>query len=170
VAYDGHSVVPVRLRQQLDVPLDVLGVGLDASTPYVVFDYWNQRLLGVFKDRIDVEIKPHDTRVLHIHALLARPQLIGSSRHITGAYSILDLKWDAATSILRGSSQTVPGDTYTLFVHAPDGVAAAKVAATAAGIGVVPTLQDRAGNCLAIPFTGQQEPIKWQGTFSSGAR
>ena len=38
-----------------------------------------------------VEIEPHDTRVLLIHPLLNRPQLIGTSRHITGAYSISGL-------------------------------------------------------------------------------
>jgi hypothetical protein len=145
-------------------------LGLDPSTPCVVFDYWNQRPLGIFKDRMEVEIEPHDTRVLHIHPLLERPQLIGISRHISGAYSVLDLKWDAAKSALRGSAQTVPGDTYTLYVHVPDGLAVAKIEAASAGVGAVPARKNRAGNCLMIHLAGQQAPIEWQVTFASGAR
>ena len=58
---------------------------------------------------MEVEIEPHDTRVLHIHPLLGRPQLIGISRHISGAYSVLDLKWDAAQSILQRLFPDRPG-------------------------------------------------------------
>ena len=86
-------------------------LGLEPATPYVVFDYWNQRPLGIFKDRLEVEIEPHDTRVLHIHPWLGRPQLIGISRHISGAYSLLDLQWDAAKTpcaALPGPSRAMP--------------------------------------------------------------
>ncbi len=145
-------------------------LGLEPATPYVVFDYWNQRPLGIFKDRLEVEIEPHDTRVLHTHPWLGRPQLIGISRHISGAYSLLDLQWDAAKSALRGSSRTVPGDAYTLYVNVPDGLTVAKAEATAAGVGAVPARQDWAGNCLVIHLAGQPEPIAWQVTFTSAAR
>jgi hypothetical protein len=71
-------------------------IGLDAGEKYVAFDFWNQALLGVVSDRMSVEVAGHDTRVVLVHRLLDRPQLIGTSRHITGAYSIRDLSWDAA--------------------------------------------------------------------------
>jgi hypothetical protein len=145
-------------------------LGLDPATPYVVFDYWNQRPLGIFKDRMEVQIEPHDTRVLHIHPWLGRPQLIGISRHITGAYSVLDLKWDTVKNALRGSSQTVPGDAYTLYVNVPDGLTVAKAEATVAGVGAVPARQGWAGRCLMIRLAGRQEPIEWQVTFASAAR
>ncbi len=145
-------------------------LGLEPATPYVVFDYWNQRPLGIFKDRMEVEIEPHDTRVLHIHPWLGRPQLIGISRHISGAYSVLDLKWDAAASALHGTSQTVPGDAYTLYVNVPDGLTVAKAEATAAGLAAVPVHQDWAGHFLMITLAGQREPITWQVTFASAAR
>jgi len=127
----------------------------------------NQRLLGVFKDRIEVDIEPHDTRVLHIHSLQGRPQLIGISRHISGAYSVLDLEWDSAQSILKGSSQTVPGDTYAMYVHVPDGLAVAKVEASA-GARAVPAHWECAGHRLMVSLAGQQEPIDWKLTFTSG--
>jgi hypothetical protein len=84
-------------------------LGLEAGSRYIAFDYWSQKLFGVFKDRLKVEIEPHDTRVFLLHSLLDRPQLIGTSRHITGAYLILDLGWDASKNRMHGSSKTVPG-------------------------------------------------------------
>ena len=144
-------------------------LGLDPATPYVVFDYWNRRPLGIFKDRMEIEIEPHDTRVLHVHPWLGRPQLIGISRHISGAYSLLDLKWDAAKSALRGSSQTVPGDAYTLYVNVPDGLTVAKAEAAAAGGIAVPARRDWAGNCLMLCLAGRREPIEWQVTFAPAA-
>ena len=89
-------------------------LGLDGGIPYVIFDFWNQKLLGVYRDRLNIDIEPHDTRLLLVHPLQDKPQLIGTSRHITGAYSILDLRWDGRNTLL-GSSETVPGDDLFSF-------------------------------------------------------
>ena len=67
-------------------------------------------MLGVFSDEIPIGIEPHDTRVVAIYPLLARPQLIGNSRHITGAYSIVDQEWDPAKNRLSGTPETVAGE------------------------------------------------------------
>ena len=31
-------------------------LGLNAGIPYVVFDFWNQKLLGVYRDRMEIDI------------------------------------------------------------------------------------------------------------------
>jgi hypothetical protein len=46
-------------------------LGLDAGSRHIIFDFWNQKLLGVFGNEVEIEIGPHDTRVLSIHP---RPQ------------------------------------------------------------------------------------------------
>lgn len=145
-------------------------LGLSAGSPYLVFDFWNQKPLGIIKDRLKVEVEPHDTRVLQIHPLLDRPQLIGTSRHITGAYSIRDLAWDAASSTLRGSSETVSGEDYTLFVNVTEGMAARQVRAVAQGGSDVPVQQELKGSTLAIRFRGQAAPVDWQIQFAPGSR
>ena len=141
-------------------------LGLDPNARYVAFDFWNQKLYGVFKGSMEVEIAPHDTRVLQLHPLLNRPQLIGTSRHISGAYSILDLAWDESRQSLRGSSQTVPGDPYSLWIHVPDGETVSDVKAAAEGGAKVPVAQERDGNSLRIRFAGQQGAVNWEVTFS----
>jgi len=144
-------------------------LGLSAGSRYVAFDFWGQKLLGVFQDRMKVEIEPHDTRVLLVHPFLNRPQLIGTSRHITGAYSILDLAWDASKNRLRGSSQTVPGEAYTLWVYVPEGVTVSQARAATKGAREVPVRHELAGNSLKVSYEGQQEAVDWEVEFTAKA-
>ncbi len=94
-------------------------LGLDPERSYLVFDFWKQKFLGIFNKSIELDIEPHDTRVLHIRPLLQRPQILATDRHISGAYSIETLEWDATKQTLTGSSKTIPGNTYSLFLHIP---------------------------------------------------
>lgn len=94
-------------------------LGLDPERSYLVFDFWKQEFLGIFNKSIELDIKPHDTRVLHIRPLFQRPQVLATDRHISGAYSIETLEWDTAKQTLMGSSKTIPGNTYSLFLHVP---------------------------------------------------
>ena len=94
-------------------------LGLDLERSYLVFDFWNQEFLGMFKKPIELDIEPHDTRVLHIRPSLQRPQVLATDRHISGAYSIETLDWDIEKQTLTGTSKTIPGKTYSLFVHIP---------------------------------------------------
>jgi len=143
-------------------------LGLNADSRYIAFDYWGQKLFGVFKDRMKVEIEPHDTRVFLIHPVLNRPQLIGTSRHITGAYSILELRWDASKNSLRGSSQTVPGEAYSLWVYVPQGVAVSQARATTSEGREVSVHHELVGNSLKVSIQGQRGVVDWEVRF--GAR
>jgi hypothetical protein len=142
-------------------------LGLDAGASYLAFDFWSQKLLGVVKDRMKIDIEPHDTRVLLIHPFLNRPQLVGTSRHITGAYSILDLAWDATKNTLRGSSRTVAGEPYTLWFYVPEGVTIAAVGARTKENREVPVQHELAGNSLKVSLQGQPENVDWEVKFTA---
>ena len=143
-------------------------LGLEKETSYVVFDFWNQKLIGVVNDMVDVDIEPHDTRVLLIHPLKGNPQLIGNSRHISGVYSIQDLKWDDTAKILSGSSETIRGESYTLFVFVPDGMNLTKVKAAAENNQEVNITSVFSENLLKVTMTGPAGSVKWQLQFSAG--
>lgn len=140
-------------------------LGLDPASSYIAFDSWNQKLYGVFKNRMNVEIQPHGTRVFLIHPLLNRPQLIGTSRHITGAYSILHLAWNASGNTLTGTSRTVPGDEYTLSVYVPDGWSASQAIARTGKSQEVEVRKERTDNLLKVSFQGQPQRVDWAITF-----
>jgi hypothetical protein len=141
-------------------------LGLNSNSSYIAFDFWNQKFLGVFKDRMTLEIAPHDTRVLLLHPLLGRPQLIGTSRHISGSYSILELAWNATKNQLHGKSETVPGDTYRLFFHVPAGFQVAQVRASTPGGHDIAAHFEQTGNALEISIPGQSEAVDWQVLFT----
>lgn len=140
-------------------------LGLDAGEKYVAFDFWNQSLLGVVSDRMSIEVEGHDTRVVLIHRLLDRPQLIGTSRHITGAYSIQDLSWDATSNALQGLSEIVPGQDYTLFIHLPPGAPTTSTPTASTGGNPIPVRQERKGDLLSVTFKSPESPVAWQVKF-----
>jgi hypothetical protein len=144
-------------------------LGLDSGAGYIAFDFWNQKLLGVFADEMEIEIEPHDTRVLSIHPMLNRPQLIANSRHITGAYSILDQEWNSAKSKLSGTSQSVPGEGYTLWFYIPKGVNAQSLKVAAKGNREVPAQHLLKDNLLMVSFEGQAEPVTWELSSASAS-
>ena len=141
-------------------------LGLSSQSSYVVFDFWSQKLLGVFKGKMEVTVEPHDTRVLLIHPLLPRPQLVGTSRHISGAYSIKDVAWEGTNNLLRGTSETVRGEDYTLWFYVPEGTTAAQVRAASGADRAISARHEVKGNSLQVTFPGQQEAVDWEVVFS----
>jgi hypothetical protein len=140
-------------------------LGLDPTASYVAFDFWDQKVLGVFSDEITLDIEPHDTRVVAIHPVLPRPQLIGNSRHISGAYSILDQEWDPAKSRLSGTSETVPDEPYSLWFYLPKGFSVEHLSVVADGNAEIPEKHSLTGNALMVSFKGQHQPVRWEVSF-----
>ena len=94
-------------------------LGLDPERSYLVFDFWNQEFLGISNESIELDIEPHDTRVLFIRPLHQRPQILATDRHISGAYSIEKLEWDTEKLTLMAASKTISGETYSVFLYVP---------------------------------------------------
>jgi Melibiase len=144
--------------------VDKLGLGSGFS--YVAFDFWNQKLLGVFSDQIQIDVEPHDTRVLSFYPVSNHPQLIANSRHISGTYSVADELWDGSKRELSGSVTSIPGETYTLWFYVQNGFRVTNVkAATNQGRTVV-TEHAVDGNLLKVSFVGQSEPVTWNVGFA----
>lgn len=140
-------------------------LGLDNNTKYVAFDFWNEKLYGVFQGNLTADLPPHDTRVFELHPLTGHPQLVGISRHITGDYSVLNLHWDSSANALAGNSQGIAGKPYTLYIYMPSGYRVSGLTAQAADAPVTATHMEQ-GSLLAMTFTGQQKPVLWKVTFS----
>ena len=103
--------------------------------------------------------------MLSIHPVLGRPQLIGNSRHITGAYSILDQQWDGSTNKLSGVSESVPGERYTLWFYLPNAFSLEHVSVVAKGSDEIGEQHLQTGNALAVSFKGQPQPVRWEVSF-----
>ncbi len=143
-------------------------LGLDPERDYIVFDFWDQKLKEVARKKVTASIPAHGTDVLVIRPVLERPQLLATSRHITGAVSIQKLDWDENRSTLSGVSEIVPGASYSIFVHVPEGMTASKVEADAEIL-----FHTSEAGVLEVKFSGQppaegQNSIRWSIRFESG--
>lgn len=137
-------------------------LGLETGKTYLAFDFWNQKLLDVTAGRIKETIPAHGTKAIIIREISGTPQLIATSRHLTAAFSINELKWDSGEKTLSGMSKTVPGDPYSLYLYVPGNM---KVVKTNAGVAEVKS-QSNTGHLFSVTFAGNTEPVKWAVSFS----
>lgn len=137
-------------------------LGLSANERYLVFDFWNEHLAGVFGNDFAIDLPMHGTRVFTIRRAMNRPQLLATNRHITGAFSILKQSWDSASRTLSGTSKTVPRARYALFLHVPDGVSVRSVHATVQNV----DHNQESNGLLRISFLGEETPVEWKVTFT----
>lgn len=98
-------------------------------------------------------------RVLLIHRLTGHPQLVGISRHITGAFSLEDYQWDPASRRLSGVSEAIAGERYTLTVYVPPGDRL--LSAAAYGGKPVAVASAQTGDAVTVSFPGQSGKVEW---------
>ncbi len=135
-------------------------LGLAPEKEYVLFDYWSKELLGTFTGSVTLDIPTHGVRALVIKSPNGNPQVMATSRHLSGAYSIKSCVWDAGKKTLTGTSQTVPGAEYTLYVYVPDGMAFSKAEANTEIVS-----QKTDGNLLQVTLKGGEKPADWKLIF-----
>jgi len=140
-------------------------LSLDPKGGYVAFDFWRQALAGTFERNLNVEVGPHDTRVLAIHRLEGRPQLVGNSRHISGSFSVLGNAWDAKELVLSGKAQTVGEDTYTAWIYCPKGFSVEKAQAAVASGKATKIERTGTDELLGISFQGCGQVVDWSVQF-----
>ncbi len=119
--YDVVSIFNWKDKQETKELSFSQDLGLDPDRKYIVFDFWNQKLEGVYTDNITVSVPVHGTRVLIIKPVSETPQLLSVSRHITTTVSLKTLQWDQEEKQISGTSQLVEGGHYSLFFFVPDG-------------------------------------------------
>ncbi|HWD41819.1 MAG TPA: alpha-galactosidase [Fimbriimonas sp.] len=86
---------------------------------YAVYEFWSKKYLGEFDDSFEAAAQPaKGTSVYCIRKVLDHPQVISTSRHITqGGPDLIQVKWDAKTRTLSGTSKVVRNDPYELRVR-----------------------------------------------------
>ena len=161
---DWRSAPMVR---QLDVAKKL---HLNPAVKYVAFDFWNQRLAGVFEKTLDVRVEPHDTRVLAIYPDEGHPLLVGNSRHISGSYSVLANEWDAGRMVLSGKAQTVGEDEYTAWIYCPKGYVVKSVEGAGAAGKKVAVEKTVKGELVGLSFHGGGEAVSWRVQFARAGK
>ncbi|MBN2292015.1 MAG: discoidin domain-containing protein [Pirellulales bacterium] len=97
-------------------------MGLSNNADVTVFSFWDEQFLGVHRDRLELELRPRESRILFIRKLRGHPQLVGTNMHLLGGYHELkSMKWDDAKSTLSARFSRMPGIEGRSFFYLPAG-------------------------------------------------
>jgi hypothetical protein len=97
-------------------------LGLESTTAYLIYDFWEQRLLPAPGGTVRLHFAPASVCLLAVHAQQDIPQIVGTDRHYTqGAVELMHVQWDSAQRTLSGIGLGVPGRHWTLSIYVPEG-------------------------------------------------
>lgn len=97
-------------------------LGLDPKTDYAVFEFWEEKFLGVLKGGVELVLPSESSRIVSIRKLTGAPQLIGTDMHLLqGYHELKQLKWDPQQNLLSGRHRRAPGLTGKAFIYLPAG-------------------------------------------------
>lgn len=157
-----------------EVVIDVGRLGLPKAASYIAYDFWNDRLLDTFKDKLAITIPASGCSILAIRPVLPRPFLISTSRHVS--QGILEVKkeaWDDNAHTLSGISTVVADDHYELRVvafgpKAGSGlqVSSVQVSADDAAAGVTISESSANGLVRALIKSPVSRDVKWTVSFA----
>ncbi|RFT15379.1 MAG: Alpha-galactosidase, GH36 family [Candidatus Saccharicenans subterraneus] len=97
-------------------------LGLDDQKEYFVFEFWSKQLVGSFNGGFEPgPLDPvYRSQCFIIRERMAHPQLLATSRHLTGGGpDLLDTRWEGDE--LSAKCQLAAGDPYELYIHIPPG-------------------------------------------------
>jgi hypothetical protein len=144
-------------------------IGLNPSSQYYVYDFWNDTFCGKLSggEALKQTLRPGEARMLSIHRVETRPQFLATNRHLMqGFVDLVGLpRWDSEKHVLSGTSKVVGGRSCQV-VLAGNGYQAVSATAT----GATATIEPLAGAegvfrlSLRSRRTGE---IAWSVAFSS---
>jgi len=97
-------------------------LGLDDQKEYFVFEFWSKQLVGSFNGGFEPgSLDPvYRSQCFIIRERLSHPQLLATSRHLTGGGpDLLDLRCEGDE--LSGKSQLTAEDPYDLYIYLTPG-------------------------------------------------
>lgn len=150
------------------VALSLAALGISGAR-FSAYDVWAERPVADVQQTLNATVAPHTTLTLALRPTLARPQVIGTTRHVVqGGVDITDERWDAATRTLSGRSRNLDGRPYAVTIALPRGSALRPRACRAD----VPCQARRlpGGHVVLEWPAGNAADLGWSVTFAPPAR
>ncbi|MGH7539080.1 MAG: hypothetical protein ACREMF_10610, partial [Gemmatimonadales bacterium] len=106
--------------RSVSVPLEALGVGAAGCHAY---DVWADAPLPDVRGTLTTQLEPHTVLVAALRPLAARPQVIGTTRHVVqGVVDLEDEAWNPATRTLVARSVRLDRRRYAVTIAVPRGM------------------------------------------------
>jgi len=105
-----------------DRTLDFGALGFGTNVDATVFEFWEQKFLGLKRDKFTMTLPPQTSRILAIHKASDHPQIVGTDMHLLqGYHELKQLGWDDKAHVLSGQCERMPGVSGQLFIYVPNG-------------------------------------------------
>ena len=106
--------------RNVSLPLAAFGI---TGSAFDVYDVWRDEPGASLKDVLTVSLEPRSARTLGIRPGAARPQVIGTTRHVVqGAVDVRDETWDPGLRTLRATSTSLDARAYAVTIAVPKGL------------------------------------------------
>jgi len=103
---------------------DTGSLGLDESREYYVFDFWDQKPLGILSgtEILSADLLSGVARVYSVKEVEDHPQILGTNRHVMcGMMELSKTSWDCTNATLRVTADVVGGETMNITIAIPEG-------------------------------------------------
>jgi len=109
-----------ELFESKERELDFSHLGLEEG-PYLAWDFWEERFLGRFSERLKVRLGPASCLIVALRKATGAPQVLSTDRHITqGGVEIEECRWSKEEHTLEGEfHRGVKGRQFWLVVYVP---------------------------------------------------
>ncbi len=120
----------------------------------LVWDFWEQRFIGVSRDRVELTMPPESAALLCVRPRADHPVLLATDLHFTsGGMEIPHCAWDEKNRVIYGRARRAPGAAGQLFFYLPK------------GFQHVQAVSVEGGAVLSLPVHFNRSEIEWSVTF-----
>jgi hypothetical protein len=103
---------------------DTGSLGLDRNKKYYVFDFWNQKPLGIVagSDVLSADLWNGQALVYSVKQVEDHPVILGTNRHaMCGMMEISKTSWDRKKKTFAFTADLVKGETMNITIAVPEG-------------------------------------------------
>lgn len=129
-------------------------IGLGSDREYLIYEFWDEKFYGIYKDRFEVTVPPHRAMIFAVREKTDFPQILGTNRHILmGAEEISEYNFDGSKNVLKIKvklSQSLNPSTafeYRLYFYVPEKYEVLSIGSDVSGL---PIESKRDGNILTL--------------------
>lgn len=98
-------------------------LGHDPATTFLVWEFWQEKYLGMHRGQLSVHVPEESVRVLRLTEARHEPVLLGTDMHVMmGEEEIPAFAYDPASMTCTFTARRPPGSTGMVVIHAPEGL------------------------------------------------
>jgi hypothetical protein len=105
----------------LNIPVLFEKLGLDSSSTYHIWEFWDCRYIGTATGSMQASVPPGSVRVYRITKDTGQPVIIGTDMHICmGEMEIDDYRYDSESLTISAKTNRPAGEKGSIYIHVPE--------------------------------------------------